>query len=106
METEQTLDVSPATANREKIAEDLRALMRDAEDLWKLTKDDLGERTKEARVRLREALDKAKVSAQELEEKATAGARATDRLVREHPYESMGIAFCVGLLIGVIVNRR
>ena len=106
MDTATNHDPSPAAASREKIAQDLRTLMQDAEDLWRVTKDDLGERTKEARARLREALDKARTSAQELEDKAAAGARATDQLIREHPYESLGIAFGVGLLIGVLVNRR
>jgi len=32
--------------------------------------------------------------------------KATDRVVREHPYQSIGVAFGVGLLIGVLINRR
>ena len=106
MENSATIDQSPAAATREKIAQDLRTLMHDAEDLWRITKDDLGERTKETRARLREALDKARESANELEDKAAAGAKATDKLIREHPYGSVGVAFGVGLLIGVLVNRR
>ena len=35
-----------------------------------------------------------------------ASARATDRAIREHPYESIGIAFGVGVLIGVLINRK
>lgn len=106
MENSETIDQSPAAATREKIAQDLRTLMHDAEDLWRITKDDLSERTKETRARLRETLDKARASARELESKATAGVQATDKLIREHPYPSLGIAFGVGLLIGVLVNRR
>ena len=41
-----------------------------------------------------------------LEEKAVAGAQATDKVIREYPYQSIGIAFGIGLLIGVLVNRR
>jgi len=41
-----------------------------------------------------------------LEEKTKEAAKATDRTIREHPYESIGIAFGVGLLIGVLVARR
>ncbi len=106
MESAENLDLSPTAASREKIAQDLRALMRDAEDLWRATKDDLGERTKDARLRVREALDRARTSAHDFEEKATAGAKATDKIIREHPYGSMGVAFGVGLLFGVLVNRR
>ena len=41
-----------------------------------------------------------------LQEQTVAGAKATDRAIREHPYQSIGIAFGVGLLIGVLVNRK
>ncbi len=106
MENSTTIDQNPAAATREKISNDLRTLMRDAEDLWRITKDDLGERTKETRERLRQTLDKARASATEIEEKAVAGAKATDKLIREHPYGSIGVAFGVGLLIGVLAGRR
>jgi ElaB/YqjD/DUF883 family membrane-anchored ribosome-binding protein len=106
MDTATTNDRTPAAETREKIAQDLRTLMSDAEELWRITKDDLGERTKQARERLRETLDRAKVSAQELESRAAAGVRATDKVIREHPYGAMGVALGVGLLVGLLVNRR
>ena len=33
-------------------------------------------------------------------------AKVADKTIREHPYESVGVAFGVGLLIGVLVGRR
>ena len=60
----------------------------------------------EARARLMSALESAKDSCHKLEEKALAGARATDKIIREYPYQSIGIAFGIGLLIGVLVNRK
>ena len=80
--------------------------VRDAEALIKATASELGEKAKEARARLIEALDAAKVTCHKLEEKAIAGAKATDRIIREHPYQSLGLAFGLGLLIGVLVNRK
>ena len=41
-----------------------------------------------------------------LEEKAAQGARATDEVIRSHPYESLGVAFGVGLLVGSLVTRK
>jgi ElaB/YqjD/DUF883 family membrane-anchored ribosome-binding protein len=35
-----------------------------------------------------------------------AGAKAADQIIRKHPYESIGIALGVGLLIGVLVRRK
>jgi ElaB/YqjD/DUF883 family membrane-anchored ribosome-binding protein len=59
--------------------------------------------TREAAGRFSAAMQSAKTN---LQEKSAAGARATDRTIREHPYESLGVAFGLGLLIGVLINRR
>lgn len=96
-----------ATPNpKDKLVADLKTLARDAEDLIKATASDLSDKTKEARARLNVALEKARQSAHKWEEKAAAGAKATDAIIRRHPYESMGIAFGLGVLLGVLINRR
>jgi ElaB/YqjD/DUF883 family membrane-anchored ribosome-binding protein len=96
----------PIEATREKVVTDFKVLMHDAEELLKVTADDLGDRAKDARERLKVAISKAKESCSGWEEKATASAKATDKVIRDHPYESLGVAFGVGLLIGVLINRR
>jgi ElaB/YqjD/DUF883 family membrane-anchored ribosome-binding protein len=85
---------------------DLKVLARDAEELLKATAGEAGGKLADVRTRLAEALETAKATCHRLEEKAVAGAKATDRAIREHPYESLGVAFGVGLLIGVLVGRR
>lgn len=57
------------------------------------------------RARLEAAVEKAKAACDRLEEKTVAAAKATDKAVREHPYQAVGIAFGVGILIGVLVAR-
>jgi ElaB/YqjD/DUF883 family membrane-anchored ribosome-binding protein len=47
----------------------------------------------------KEVWDKSKESVKET-------AKKTDEAIRSHPYESMGIAFGVGILIGVLIGRR
>ncbi len=89
----------------QRVKQDLRVLVHDAEDLLKATAGDLSEKAKAARSRLATALESAKVTCQRLEEKTAAAARATDRVVRAHPYQSIGIAFGVGLLLGVLIMR-
>jgi len=66
----------------------------------------LGKKGVAARAKLSAALDSAKETARKLQSKTVAGAKATDKVIREHPYQSIGIAFGVGLLIGVLVNRK
>ena len=88
------------------LAGDLKNVVRDAEDLMKATVGQTGEKVSEIRARLTAAMESAKVTCRKLEEKTVAAAKATDRTIREHPYESIGIAFGVGLLIGVLVARK
>jgi len=59
----------------------------------------------ELRARLEAATEKAKVLCLKLQDKTVAAAKATDEAVREHPYQAVGIAFGVGLLIGVLAVR-
>ena len=89
-----------------KLIQDFKVVLHDAEDLARATAGNLGEKVSEARAKLAASMASAKTSCQDLEEKAIAGAKATDRVIRSHPYESMGIAFGVGLLIGVLVGRK
>ena len=90
----------------ERLVRDLKALVRDAEELMKATAGQAGEKVTEMRTRLAAALESAKTTCHRLEEKTLAAAKATDRTIREHPYESVGIAFGVGLLVGVLVARK
>lgn len=93
-----------------KLVRDFKAVVQDAEGLVKATTGELGEKlgekAREARVRLTASLESAKVTCHKLEDRAVAGAKATDKVIRDHPYESIGVAFGVGLLIGVLVTRR
>jgi len=47
---------------------------------------------------------------QRTEEKAVERAKAADRLVRDHPYQTVGLAaglaFGLGLLLGVLARRK
>ncbi len=90
----------------EQLVTDLKTVARDAEELVKITAGDVGQKAREARSRLVTALGSARISAKALQEKAMEGAKATDEVIRSHPYPALGIAFAVGLLIGVLANRR
>jgi ElaB/YqjD/DUF883 family membrane-anchored ribosome-binding protein len=89
-----------------KLVQDFKVVMHDAESLLKASAGDLGERARDARTRLAASLESARANFHKVEERAMEGARATDRVIREHPYQSIGVAFGVGLLIGVLVTRR
>lgn len=90
----------------EKLLEDVQQVVRDGEELLRAGAGELSEKGKAARARLAAALESAKETGRRLQERTIAGAKATDKVIREHPYQSIGIAFGVGLLIGVLVNRK
>src|SRR5438093_869698 len=92
--------------NTDHLVTDLKRVVRDAEDLLGATANVAGDKAHEMRERIGRSLEAAKDACLRLEEKAIAGARATDKAIREHPYQSLGVAFGVGLLIGVLVTRR
>ena len=90
----------------ERLASDLKLVMRDAEDLLKATAGQAGEKIGEVRSRLTGALESAKATYAQIQDKTVQAAKTTDKVIRDHPYESLGIAFGVGLLIGVLVTRK
>lgn len=47
-----------------------------------------------------------KTLVQNAEEKAVEGAKAADKAIRTHPYQTVGIAFGLGLLIGFLARRK
>ena len=59
----------------------------------------------ELRAKLEAATEKAKEVCKRLQEETVAAAKATDKAVREHPYQAIGIAFGLGLLMGVLAAR-
>jgi len=89
----------------ERLAGDLKLVMRDAEDLLRATVGATSDKVGEVRHRLTKALESAKATCQRLQNKTAEAAEATDRVIRRHPYESLGIALGAGILIGVVVRR-
>ncbi|HTL16810.1 MAG TPA: hypothetical protein VL793_06210 [Patescibacteria group bacterium] len=51
-------------------------------------------------------LKELKLRIQQAEEIAVQRAKAADRVVREHPYPTIGVAFGLGLLLGFLVRRK
>lgn len=103
METRSESDIEQST---EKLLQDLREVVRDGEELLKAGAEDLSERGTAAREKLAAALEVARETQQRLQERAIEGAKAADRLIRDNPYQAIGIAFGVGLLLGVLAGRK
>ncbi len=95
---------------KEKLVDDVKVVLHDAELLLRETAGNLGDKALEARERLQRGVQAAKERVQEIQkqtaEQAKIAARATDEFVHDHPWESVGVAFAVGALIGVLIGRR
>jgi ElaB/YqjD/DUF883 family membrane-anchored ribosome-binding protein len=83
----------------EKLAQDLRKVVTDAEALLKATAGHTGERVDEARARIEESLRAARANLQD------AGGRLNEQ-VPQHPWTAVGFAAALGLVIGVLLGRR
>lgn len=103
MESRSASDIEKST---EKLLQDLKEVVRDGEELLRAGADELGERGAVAREKLAAALEVAKETQHRLQERAIAGAKAADSYIRTNPYQSIGIAFGAGILIGLLAVRR
>ncbi len=86
-------------------ADDLKALLHEAEQALSATAGEAGDKFDELRNRLRTALDSGKYSFDRLRAEATRRAKQADHLVHENPYYAIGIAAGVGAVIGILASR-
>jgi ElaB/YqjD/DUF883 family membrane-anchored ribosome-binding protein len=100
------IEMAERDVDMAKLVADFKIVLNDAEAMLKATAGELGDKAREARARLASSLQSARAGMHRLEEKALAGAKATDKLIREHPYQSIGVSFAAGLLLGVLVSRK
>lgn len=93
----------------ERLAADVKVVIGDAEELLRQSAAATGEQAVQLRERAMTLLRQAREKAQDVQEKALAkgkaAARVTDDYVHENPWRSIGVAFGIGVLIGVLVNR-
>jgi ElaB/YqjD/DUF883 family membrane-anchored ribosome-binding protein len=102
--------VHDTAASKQKLVRDLQRVITDAEELLHATAGETEGKVVEMRERIRENLSAARHKLLDIEEsialKAREAARATDEYVHEHPWQAIGTAAGVGLLIGLLIGRR
>jgi ElaB/YqjD/DUF883 family membrane-anchored ribosome-binding protein len=94
-------------ATVDKLVADLQALVADAESLLQ---SGAGEAAGPTRTRVREILGEAREQIERIESKvvfeAKVAALEADRFVHERPWQAVGIAAAIGLVLGVLVSRK
>lgn len=96
--------------SKEKLVQDFKLVIADAEELLRATASQAGEKVAAARERIQDRLHTAKIKLAEAEEavliRTREAARVTDEFVHEKPWYAVGIAAGVGLIIGMLIGRR
>jgi ElaB/YqjD/DUF883 family membrane-anchored ribosome-binding protein len=95
---------------RNTMVDEFSAVLTEAEDMLKRASTETGERAKDLRSQVEAKLLNAKLRMQELQgqaiDRAKDTARATDDYVHDHPWQAIGIAAAVGVVVGLLMNRR
>lgn len=86
-----------------ELATDLKKVIRDSEDVLAAV---AGEKAEALREELKGLIKTAREVCVQAEEKAKAGLATADKTVRKNPYQAIGVAAAVGLIIGVLVARK
>lgn len=105
-----TTTTDNTTVTKKKLAADLKVLIADSEELLRASAGQAGEKVAAARARIEASLATAKVKLGEVErmaaEKAKEAAKVADQYVHDNPWQAVGIAAGVGLLLGLLISRR
>ena len=96
--------------SRDKLVQDFKLVIADAEELLRATAAQAGEKVTAARERIQDRLHTAKIRVAEAEEalmvRTREAARVTDEFVHDKPWYAVGIAAAVGLVVGMLIGRR
>jgi ElaB/YqjD/DUF883 family membrane-anchored ribosome-binding protein len=100
-------DTGTASETPEQLIEHISRLMAEAEAM---IAGPVAEETSEKIANIKERLQSAKESVADAYTRArksvVAGARYTDDTIRSYPYQSLGVALGVGVLLGVLIGRK
>lgn len=100
---------SNTDVTKEKLVEDLRVVINDAEELLHATAGMAGEKVAAMRTRVQDRLTTAKenlaLAQESVVERTKQCARATDDYVHDHPWKAVGVAAGAGLIIGMLISR-
>jgi ElaB/YqjD/DUF883 family membrane-anchored ribosome-binding protein len=96
-------DLISKDASLEKLVDDMAMLVQGANDFAEAAGVAVPGHHK---AELSGRLERLKAGCRKVKEQARASALATDKLMRQYPYSSMGISFAVGIFLGALLKRR
>lgn len=93
-------------AQKDRLIGDLHAVVAEAESLLRATAGQSGEGAAELRAKVQATLERARRGLQEMQDAAIQKAKAADAYVHEKPWQAIGVAAGIGLLLGLLIGRR
>jgi len=103
-------ETDPAGVTKEQLINDFKVVVADAEALLKATAGQGGEAMAAMRSKVEASLATAKAKMTDAEvalvARAKVAVKATDEYVHVHPWQAIGIAASVGMVIGLLIGRR
>ena len=96
--------------SRDALVKDFSDVLVEAETLLKQAAKESGEKATDLRSQVETKLRAAKLKLQELQDEALdqakVAARVTDDYVHDNPWQAIGVAAAIGLLVGLVIGRR
>ncbi|ALM84739.1 YqjD family protein [Bordetella sp. N] len=97
-------------AVKETLIDNVKTSLNDAEDLLREAASTTGDKAAELRERALATLKRTRETLYDVQdavlERSRKAARATDDYVHDNPWQAIGIAGGVGLLVGLLISRR
>jgi ElaB/YqjD/DUF883 family membrane-anchored ribosome-binding protein len=91
---------------RGKMADDLKMIVSDGEDLLKAAANASGDGLTAARAKFAEQVMSVKAKLTDVSQPAIDGAGRADDYVQNNPWTAVGVAAVVGMLIGFLAAKR
>ena len=96
--------------SRDALVKDFTEVLTEADTLLKQATKESGEKANDLRAQVESKLRAAKLKLQDMQDdamdRAKATARATDEYVRDNPWQALGVAAALGVLVGLLIGRR
>jgi ElaB/YqjD/DUF883 family membrane-anchored ribosome-binding protein len=89
-----------------KLAEDIKTLVRDAEELLRASTENAEELTDEARRRAEQSLHSLRSQLGDIERDLKGRAEMLDGYVQDNPWTAVAVVGGIALLVGLLMGRR
>jgi ElaB/YqjD/DUF883 family membrane-anchored ribosome-binding protein len=108
--TEKSMEKITSQFNKNQLIKEFKAVVTDAEALLLATANTGGAQLAEVRAKAEQSLRIAKDKLADAQDIVVSGAKdaakATDTYVHEKPWQSIGFAASLGVVVGLLIGRR